>query len=72
MSKIVILSFSEDEKEVCQRILQILGESPHFEGCNMLQVEKHLSIGGTKVSNVLTLCTPHVLFYTHLCTPSSV
>ena len=50
MSKIVILSFSEDEKEVCQRILQILGESPHFEGCNMLQVEKHLSIGGMKLN----------------------
>jgi len=50
MSKIVILSFSEDEKEVCQRILQILGESPHFEGCNVLQVEKHLSIGGMKLN----------------------
>ena len=50
MSKIVVLSFSEDEKEVCQRILQIISESPHFEGCNMLQVEKHLSIGGMKLN----------------------
>lgn len=30
--------------------MQILGESPHFEGCNMLQVEKHLSIGGMKLN----------------------
>lgn len=57
MSKIVILSFSEDEKEVCQRILQILGESPHFEGCNMLQVEKHLSIGGMKLNLAEKKCS---------------
>ena len=50
MSKIVILSFSEDEEDVCQRMLQIISESPHFEGCNMLQVENHLSIGGMKLN----------------------
>ena len=50
MSKIVILSFSEDEEDVCQRMLQIISESPRFEGCNVLQVEKHLSIGGMKLN----------------------
>ncbi|MEY8433641.1 winged helix-turn-helix domain-containing protein [Lachnospiraceae bacterium 48-42] len=49
MSKIVILSFSEGEEEVCQRILQILSESTRFEGCNELQVEKNISIGEMKL-----------------------
>ena len=39
-----------DEEEVCQRMLQIISESPRFEGCNVLQVEKHLSIGGMKLN----------------------
>ncbi len=42
MGKVMILSFSEDEEEVCQRMLQIISESPRFEGCNVLQVEKNL------------------------------
>lgn len=50
MGKVMILSFSEGEEEVCQRMLQIVSESPHFEGCNMLQVEKHLSIGEMKLN----------------------
>ena len=50
MGKVMILSFSEDEEEVCQRMLRIISESPHFEGCNVLQVEKHLSIGGMKLN----------------------
>ena len=50
MSKVVVVSFSEDEEDVCQRMLQIISESPHFEGCNVLQVEKHLSIGGMKLN----------------------
>ena len=50
MSKIVILSFSEGEEEVCQRILQILSESTRFEGCNELQVEKNISIGEMKLN----------------------
>lgn len=28
MGKVMILSFSEDEEEVCQRMLQIISESP--------------------------------------------
>ena len=50
MGKVMILSFSEDEEEVCQRMLQIISESPRFEGCNVLQVEKHLSIGEMKLN----------------------
>ncbi|MEH2932808.1 winged helix-turn-helix domain-containing protein [Candidatus Ventrimonas sp. KK005] len=50
MSKIVILSFSEGEEEVCQRILQILSESTRFEGCNELQVEKNIDIGEMKLN----------------------
>ena len=50
MSKVVVLSFSEDEEEACQRMLQIISESPNFEGCNVLQVKKYLSIGGMKLN----------------------
>lgn len=49
-SKIVILSFSEGEEEVCQRILQIVSESTRFEGCNELQGEKNISIGEMKLN----------------------
>ncbi len=50
MSKIVILSFSEGEEEVCQRILQIVSESTRFEGCNELQGEKNISIREMKLN----------------------
>ena len=50
MSKVVVLSFSEDEEEACQRMLRIISESPNFEGCNVLQVKKYLSIGGMKLN----------------------
>ena len=46
MGKVMILTFSEDEEDVCQRMLQMISESPRFEGCNVLQVEKHLNFGG--------------------------
>ena len=52
MSKVVVVSFSEDEEDACQRMLQIISESPHFEGCNVLQVENHVSIGGMKLNLV--------------------
>jgi DNA-binding response OmpR family regulator len=50
MGKVMILTFSEDEEEVCRRMLQIISESPRFEGCNVLQVEKHLNFGGMKLN----------------------
>lgn len=30
MGKVVILAFSEDEEDVCQRMLQIISERPPF------------------------------------------
>ena len=50
MGKVMILAFSEDEEDVCQRMLQIISESPRFEGCNVLQVETHLNCGGMKLN----------------------
>lgn len=50
MSKIIVLSFSRGEEEVYQRILQILSESPHFEGYNEFQVQKNISIGEMKLN----------------------
>ena len=50
MGKVVILAFSENEEDVCQRMLQIVRESPHFEGCNVLQVEKYLNFEGMKLN----------------------
>ena len=32
----------EDEEDICQRILNIISESSHFEGCNVIQVGKIL------------------------------
>ena len=45
MSKVVILSFSEDEEDVYQRMLQIISEGAHFEGSNVFQVKNTLVLG---------------------------
>ena len=50
MGKVVILSFSEDEEAVCQRMLQIIRESPHFQDSNVIQMGKYLSIGEIKLN----------------------
>ena len=50
MGKVMILTFSEDEEDVCQRMLQIVRESPHFEGCNVLQVEKYINFEGMNIN----------------------
>lgn len=50
MSKIVVLSFSEEEEDVCRRMLQFISENPQFEGCNVLQVKNHLRIGGMNLN----------------------
>ena len=44
MGKILVLSFSDDEEETYQRMLQIISNSKNFEWCNMLQ-EKNIQIG---------------------------
>lgn len=50
MGKVMILAFSEDEEDVCKRMLQIVSESPHFKGCNVIQVEKNLNFGEMKLN----------------------
>ena len=44
MGKILVLSFSDDEVETYQRMLQIISNSKNIEWCNMLQ-EKNIQIG---------------------------
>jgi DNA-binding response OmpR family regulator len=50
MGKVMILSFSEDEEDVCQKMLQIISESPHFECGNLQQLDKCLTIGELKLN----------------------
>ena len=45
MGKILVLSFSDDEEETYQRMLQIISNSKNFEWCNMLQETKIIQIG---------------------------
>ena len=45
MGKISVLSFSDDEEETYQRMLQIISNSKNFEWCNMLQETKNIQIG---------------------------
>ncbi len=52
MGKVMILYFSEEEEDVFQRMLQMIGESPHFEICNKVQVKERLSIGGMELNLV--------------------
>lgn len=50
MGKVMILSFSEDEEAVCQRMLQIIKESPHFQDSKVIQMGKYLSVGEIKIN----------------------
>lgn len=50
MGKVVVLSFSEGEEDVCQRMLKILSESSHFEGYNVLQIDKCINFGKLKLN----------------------
>ena len=50
MGKVVVLSFSEDEEDVCQRMLRILSESSHFESYNIIQMDKCISFGKLKLN----------------------
>lgn len=50
MGKVVVLSFSEDEEDVCQRMLKILSESTHFEDYNVLQIDKCIIRGELKLN----------------------
>lgn len=45
MGKVVILSFSDEEEDIYQRMIQIINSSKNFEWCNMLQEENDIRIG---------------------------
>ena len=45
MGKILVLSFSDDEEETYQRMLQIISNSKDFEWYNMLRETKNIQIG---------------------------
>ena len=45
MGKILVLSFSDDEEETYQRMLQIISNSKNFEWYNMLRETKNIQIG---------------------------
>ena len=45
MGKILVLSFSDEEEDIYQRMMQITSDSKNFEWCNMLQEKKNIQIG---------------------------
>ena len=45
MGKVMILSFSDEEEDIYQRMIQIINSSKNFEWCNMLQEENDIRIG---------------------------
>ena len=45
MGKVMVLSFSDEEEETYQRMLQIISNSKNFEWCNMLQETNNIHIG---------------------------
>ena len=45
MGKILVLSFSDEEEDIYQRMMQIISDSKNFEWCNMLQETKNIQIG---------------------------
>lgn len=45
MGKVMVLSFSDEEEDIYQRMMQIISNSKNFEWCNMLQETKKIHIG---------------------------
>lgn len=45
MGKVMVLSFSDEEQDIYQRMMQIISDSKNFEWCNMLQETKNIHIG---------------------------
>ena len=45
MGKVIILSFSDEEEYIYQRMMQIISNSKNFEWCNMLQETNNIHIG---------------------------
>ena len=45
MGKVMVLSFSDEEEDIYQRMMQIISNSKNFEWRNMLQETKNIHIG---------------------------
>lgn len=45
MGKVMVLSFSDEEEYIYQRMMQIISNSKNFEWCNMLQKTNNIHIG---------------------------
>ena len=45
MGKVIILSFSNEEEDIYQRMIQIINSSKNFEWCNMIQETNNIHIG---------------------------
>lgn len=45
MGKVMVLSFSDEEEDIYQRMMQIISNSKKFEWCNMLQETNNIHIG---------------------------
>ncbi len=45
MGKVIVLSFSDEEEYIYQRMMQIISNSKNFEWCNMLQKTNNIHIG---------------------------
>ena len=45
MGKILVLSFSDEEEDIYQRMMQIISNSKDFEWYNMLRETKNIQIG---------------------------
>ena len=45
MGKVMVLSFSDEEEYIYQRMMQIISNSKNFEWCNMLQETNNIHVG---------------------------
>ena len=49
MGKIMVLSFSDDEEDIYQRMLQTASDSKSFEWCNIAQKTENLRLGKLEI-----------------------
>ena len=45
MGKVMVLSFSDEEEDIYQKMMQIISNSKNFEWCDMLQETNNIHIG---------------------------
>lgn len=49
MGRVIVLSFSDEEEDMYQRMLQIVSNSKGFEWCNMIQESENIRLGGLRI-----------------------